>query len=103
MGQVFAAGDNAGMAPFFALLQKERSEPAPLEQPPGAPDRDHHLDRTHRSTPTTPDPPRSLDPRVRDNDEQTPDPRGLTQPVAYRCSSPVHLARKGCASLLVAL
>ncbi|CAA9403602.1 MAG: Transposase, partial [uncultured Propionibacteriaceae bacterium] len=57
---------------------EERPQPAPLEQPPTAPDRDHHLDRTHLPPPTTPDPPRPLDPhRVRDNDEQTPGPRGL--------------------------
>ncbi len=81
MGQVGAAGDNAAMESFFALLQNNvlnRRHWSTRQQL----HRDHHLDRTHLPPPTTPDPPRPLDPhRVRDNDEQTPGPRGLTQPV----------------------
>jgi len=50
MGQVGAAGDNAAMESFFAAAE-ERPQPAPLEQPARAANRDHHLDRTHLSPP----------------------------------------------------
>ena len=49
MGQVGAAGDNAAMESFFALLQKNIPGPQEVEGPRGAPDRDRHVDRAQVS------------------------------------------------------
>ena len=54
MGRVASAGDNAAMESFFALLQKNVLEPAPLAHPRRAALRDRHLDRAHLQPPAPP-------------------------------------------------
>ena len=90
MGRVGAAGDNAAMESFFAPAAEERPRPPHLGHPPRAADRDRDLDRTDLPPPPTPRRPRPIDPyRVRDHHDHTSHSGRVTQPVTYRCSSPV--------------
>ncbi|MFI7088524.1 IS3 family transposase [Streptomyces anulatus] len=96
MGRVGAAGDNAAMENFFALLQ-ERPRPPYLGHPPGAADRDRHLDRAHLPSPPAPKTPGPIAPRrVRDHHDPNHSPGCISPAVTQPCSSPVvHRDRAG--------
>ena len=47
MGQVGSAADNAGDGIVLLATPKERAQPTQMGYPRRAPNRDHHLDRTH--------------------------------------------------------
>ena len=72
MGRVSAAGDNAAMESFFALLQRnvlDRQRWATREQ---LRDRDRHLDRTDLPPPPAASPPRPVDAhRIRDDHQHS--------------------------------
>ncbi|CDO32280.1 transposase subunit [Mycolicibacterium vulneris] len=72
MGRVGAAGDNAAMESFFALLQKERARSPPLEHTRRVADRNRHLDRTDLPSPPAPNRTRAVDPdRIRSHHDHT--------------------------------
>lgn len=99
MGQVGAAGDNAAMESFFALLQKNVLDQRRWRTPQRTPDGNHHLDRTHLPPPTTTSPPRQIDPyRMRDHHEPGRHPGGLnpTCHPSVRQSPALGIMSRGC-------
>jgi putative transposase len=89
MGRVGAAGDNAAMESFFALLQKNVLDRRCLGHPPGAADRDRHLDRAHLPPTPASETPGPIDPRrVRDHHDPSRSPGCINPAVTRSCSSP---------------
>lgn len=70
---------------------EERPGPPPLGHPPGPTHQHRHLARAHLPPPPAPGPTRSVDAhRVRGHHSHSRHSGGLTQPVTYPCSSPIH-------------
>lgn len=89
MGRVGAAGDNAAMESFFALLLQERPGPPSLGHSPAAAHGDRGLDRRHLPPAATPSRPGEIDPRrVRNHHDHTSQSGCLTRPVTSSCISP---------------
>jgi transposase InsO family protein len=91
MGQVGAAGDNAAMESFFALLQEKRPQPASMAHPRGVANRDGDLDREDLPPAPPPSLPGPIDPhRIRVDHDHDRHSGGLTKTdVTHSCSSPV--------------
>ena len=89
MGRVGAAGDNAAMESFFALLQEERPQPTSMVDARGTADRHRDLDREDLPPSPSQGRARTFDPdRIRVDHEAGRDPSGLTNTVTSSCSSP---------------
>lgn len=93
MGQVGAAGDNAAMESFFALLQNNVLDRRRWAHPRRSQDRDRHLDRTHLPPTPTTSRARPIDPdRIRSDHDPSDGNRRLTQPVTPKRGSPISVA-----------